>query len=136
MTFEKRSSVTYKSLTYVPDQRTSIGAASPGPEGWPGSLHYLPKLPIEKDNRDFRTVTGTFTGSMPQYHRHSCRSPSNPTLQVHYTHPRQSRLPPPPESLSTLADLWHLPAAGQRASPAHLGAVRQTGSVELHLCPD
>jgi len=67
MTFEKRSSVTYKSLTYVPDQRTSIGSASPGPEGWPGALHYLPKLPIEKDNRDFRTVTGTFTGSMPQY---------------------------------------------------------------------
>ena len=129
MTFEKRSSVTYKSLTYVPDQRTSIGSASPGPEGWPGALHYLPKLPIEKDNRDFRTVTGTFTGSMPQYHpSNPCRHhPSNSALQVHDPHPRQGWLPAPPEPLSTLADLWHLPAAGQRASSAHLGAVRQIG---------
>lgn len=63
MSHEKRSTTTWKSLSYRPDART----CQLDPEDWSGALHYLPKLPVQEDERTFATTSGSFTGAMPQY---------------------------------------------------------------------
>lgn len=63
MSHEKRSTTTWKSLSYRPDARS----CQLDPEDWSGALHYLPKLPVQEDERTFATTAGSFTGAMPQY---------------------------------------------------------------------